>query len=67
MEEILGPGAGNLKLLIKANFRPSWAVMPMGESMALWLRSHLPDRADQLLERARQHYQLLQATALAAA
>ncbi len=65
MEEILGPGAGNLKLLIKANFRPSWAVMPMGESMALWLRSHLPDRADQLLERARQHYQLLQATAFA--
>ena len=30
MEDILGPHAHDLKLLIKANFRPSWAVMSTG-------------------------------------
>jgi hypothetical protein len=60
MKEILGPDAAHLKLLIKANFRPSWAVMPMGEAMALWLRSHLPRQADLILGRAWHLYQALQ-------
>jgi hypothetical protein len=59
MDEILGPSAKDLKLLIKANFRPAWAVMPFGEAMALWLRNNLPDQADRILGLARQHYGLL--------
>ena len=61
MEEVLGPEAAHLKLLIKANFRPSWPVMPMGESMVLWLRSHLPCKADVIVERARHLHLALQA------
>jgi hypothetical protein len=64
MEEILGPDAAHLKLLIKANFRPSWAVMPIGESMALWLRSHLPRQADLILGRAWHLHQALQSPSL---
>jgi hypothetical protein len=59
MEEILGPHAHDLKLLIKANYRPSWAAMPRGESTALWLRSNLPNQADRILTRAREHYQVV--------
>jgi hypothetical protein len=56
MQEILGPHANDLKLSIRANFRPSWAIMPRGESMVLWLRNNLPGQADKILGRARQHY-----------
>jgi MEDS: MEthanogen/methylotroph, DcmR Sensory domain len=56
MEDILGSQSRELKLLIKANFRPSWAVMPAGESMALWLRHNLPDQADKILNHARDLY-----------
>jgi hypothetical protein len=59
MDEILGVRASSLRLLIKANFRPSWAVMPAGEAMVLWLRNNLPDHADNILARAQQHYQTL--------
>jgi hypothetical protein len=59
MDEILGPNADDLKLLIKANFRPSWAVMPRGESTVLWLRNNLPQQADQILARAREHYRAM--------
>jgi len=59
MDEILGPSARDLKLLIKANFRPAWAIMPFGEAMALWLRNNLPKQADNILESARQHYDLI--------
>jgi MEDS: MEthanogen/methylotroph, DcmR Sensory domain len=57
MEDILGPKADGLKLLIKANYRPAWAVLPAGEAVVLWLRNNLPDRAETILDRARQHYQ----------
>jgi MEDS: MEthanogen/methylotroph, DcmR Sensory domain len=57
MEDILGPKAHGLRLLIKANYRPAWAVLPAGEAVVLWLRNNLPDRAEPILDRARQHYQ----------
>ncbi len=60
MDEILGSRSHELKLLIKANFRPSWAVMPSGEAMILWLRNNLPDQADKILTRARDLYRALQ-------
>jgi MEDS: MEthanogen/methylotroph, DcmR Sensory domain len=59
MDEILGSSSHDLKLLIKANFRPSWAVMPFGESMVLWLRNNLPKQADHIMSVAKQHYQIL--------
>jgi hypothetical protein len=59
MDEILGSRSHELKLLIKANFRPSWAVMPTGEAMVLWLRNNLPEQADKILGRARELYQTL--------
>jgi MEDS: MEthanogen/methylotroph, DcmR Sensory domain len=56
MDEILGANADALKVLIKANYRPSWAVMPSAEAMVLWLRKNLPGQADEILTRARHHY-----------
>jgi hypothetical protein len=56
MEEALGTEAHDLNLLVKANYRPAWAVLPSGEAIVLWLRNNLPDRADHILERAREHY-----------
>jgi hypothetical protein len=63
MDEILGSKADRLRPLIKANYRPSWATIPKGEALILWLRSNLPDHADEVLSRARQHYRVSQGTA----
>jgi hypothetical protein len=57
IEQVLGSRAKGLKLLIKANFRPAWAVVPQGEATVLWLRNNLPDYADEILARARGSYQ----------
>jgi hypothetical protein len=65
MEDILGPKADGMRLLIKANYRPAWAVLPAGEAVVLWLRNNLPDQAEKILARARLHYQALHRTALA--
>jgi hypothetical protein len=58
MDEILGPKAHNLKALIKANYRPSWGVVPNAESMVLWLRKNLPIQAEDIIARARNHYHI---------
>jgi hypothetical protein len=63
MHEILGSKADALQILIKANYRPAWAVMPAAESILLWLKRNLPGQADQIVMRAQQHYQLLLQTA----
>jgi hypothetical protein len=63
MDEVLGPRAERLRPLIKSNYRPSWAAIPRGEALILWLRSNLPDRADEILSRARQLYRVHQGTA----
>jgi DcmR-like sensory protein len=59
MDEILGSKADALRVLIKANHRPTWAVMPTAEATVLWLRRNLPGQADQIIARARHYYQLL--------
>jgi hypothetical protein len=59
MDEVLGSKAEGLRILIKANHRPAWAVMPAAERIVLWLRHNLPAQADQIISRAQQHYQLL--------
>jgi hypothetical protein len=59
MDEVLGPKTEALRILIKANYHPGRAMMPTAESMLLWLRKNLPEQTDQIVKRARQHYQLL--------
>jgi hypothetical protein len=59
MDEVLGSKAEGLRILIKANHRPAWAVMPAAERIVLWLRHNLPAQADQIISRAQQHYQSL--------
>lgn len=59
MDEILGQNANKLRVLIKANYHPAWAVMPNAESIIFWLKRNLPQHADQIFDRARHHYHLL--------
>ena len=59
LDEILGPEADNLRLRIKAHHRSSWAVMANVESAVLWLRRYLPEKAEEIVSRAR-NYQALQ-------
>lgn len=59
MDDVLGDRVHSLRSLIKANYRPSWGVVPRPESMILWLRNNLPDLADAIIDRAREHYELL--------
>jgi len=56
IDEVLGPEAPSLKTLIKANYRPAWAVLPEAEGIILWLRNNLPRQADEILELARRQY-----------
>jgi hypothetical protein len=58
MDEVIGPKADALRVIIKAN-RPRWAVMPTAENVVLWLRKNLPERSDEIVTRARRHYQML--------
>jgi hypothetical protein len=62
MNEILGPQADALRVIIKNNRRPSWAVMPTAESTILWLRKNVPEHADAIVKRAHRHYRLLLST-----
>jgi MEDS: MEthanogen/methylotroph, DcmR Sensory domain len=56
MQDILGPDADRLRVGIKANHRPSWAVMPSAERIVLWLRKNLPEEADRILQHAAAYY-----------
>lgn len=56
MDEVLGDRVEGLRDLIKANYRPAWGVVPKAESVILWLRNNLPDLADAIVDRARDHY-----------
>jgi hypothetical protein len=56
MDDVLGARAESLKRVITTYFRPSLAAVPTAERMVLWLRSHLPQYAGQILSRARHYY-----------
>lgn len=56
MEDVLGGRAEGLKRVVDTYFRPSLAAVPKPESMLLWLRTNLPQYADQILDRARRYY-----------
>jgi PAS domain S-box-containing protein len=57
MQDILGSEAGALPPMSGANNGAALAIMPRGEGTILSLRSNLPQHADAVLSRARQHYQ----------
>lgn len=57
MAEVLGVRARGLRPLITPNFRPAWAALPGPESAILWLRNNIPDYAESILARAREHYE----------
>lgn len=61
MEEVLGPRTPGLRDLIKANYRPSWGVVPRSEAIILWLRNNLPGSAGEILELAKAYYRPLAA------
>jgi MEDS: MEthanogen/methylotroph, DcmR Sensory domain len=56
MDDVLGGRSALLRPLMKANYRPSWAVLPRGEAIVLWLRNNLPGTADDILRRAQSYY-----------
>ena len=53
MDEILGPKADELRVIIKSHSRPDWAVLPHAERTILWLRKNMPEQAEQIISRAR--------------
>jgi hypothetical protein len=58
MDDVLGTRVEGLRGLMQTNHRPAWAAMPKAEAIILWLRNNLPGSADQILNRAREYYQL---------
>ncbi len=60
LDEGLGSKAEGLRILIKANHRPAWAVMPAAEQIVLWVRHNPPAQADQIISLAQHHYLRLQ-------
>jgi hypothetical protein len=57
IDAVLGDTAEGLKRLMQLNFRPSWAAMPRGEALILWLRNNLPVQGEQIVSKAREYYQ----------
>jgi MEDS: MEthanogen/methylotroph, DcmR Sensory domain len=57
MDEVLGPRVDALRNLMQTNHRPSWGAVPRAEALVLWIRNNLPGSAEQVLSRAREHYQ----------
>ena len=53
--EVLGEHAESIRPLMRVNHRPASADVPRGEAMILWLRNNLPERAEEILARARLH------------
>jgi hypothetical protein len=58
MAEVLGSAARELRPTTNGGYRAAWAAMPRAEAVILWLRHDLPDRADEILARARRYYQV---------
>jgi hypothetical protein len=57
MDEILTSRDRDLLAAGKTRHPASWAAIPSAEAKILWLRSNVPDCADEVLARARQLYQ----------
>ena len=51
-------GAFGRKADPSRSLRPAWAQLPRGEAIILWLRANVPERADDILARAKEYYTL---------
>ena len=60
IEEIVGSSIDDLRPIMKVDKPAYWGVMPAGESTALWVRTHLPQKSEQIMLRAREHFEALQ-------
>jgi hypothetical protein len=60
MDETLGARAEQVRNFMKSNSRSYWAVLPGAEALILWIRNNLGDEAEEILTRAREHYQASQ-------
>jgi len=56
MDEHLGGRVHDVRARMKTNHRSSWALLPTGESMILWLRKNLPREADGIVSLAGRYY-----------
>jgi hypothetical protein len=56
IEEIDGLRATGPKDLVPAGRKKNWAALPELEATILWLRANLPDKAEEILARARTYY-----------
>ncbi len=58
MDDVLGVRSPALRELMDSHYRLWWAaVLSRAEASALWVRSELPEQADEILTRARRYYQ----------
>jgi hypothetical protein len=57
LDEVLGTEAGPLRIRIDQDPATGSTVMPSAERTVWWLRKNLPERAAQIIQRARYHYQ----------
>ncbi|HUS05773.1 MAG TPA: MEDS domain-containing protein [Bryobacteraceae bacterium] len=55
MDEVLGSQVASVRARMNASWRDSWAAMPKGEGMILWLRNNV-DNAGEIIGLARQHF-----------
>jgi hypothetical protein len=65
MHAVLGAEAGDFEASMEATHTPGWAAMPKVEAKALWIRNHLPRKADEILARARQFLSIVSTDAAA--
>ena len=56
MDEVLGTNVDSVRALMHTNYGPRWPQMPPAEGSIFWLRSNLPEHADQIIDRARDYY-----------
>jgi hypothetical protein len=61
MDEHFGAMSTELRRRAAQTPYPYWAEMPAAEATILWLRAHLPEHADRIMQRARDYYQAAQA------
>jgi hypothetical protein len=56
INEMLDAQAEEVRSQIRANHPPAWPLVPEAEATVLWLRANLPERAPEVIARARDLY-----------
>ena len=56
MNELLDQQAEEVRSQIRTNHPPAWPLVPEAEATVLWLKANLPERAPEVIARARYLY-----------